>query len=40
LYTKVYDLCRTVNQQIPLYVETLKNKIFWKCCVILIRKCE
>lgn len=28
LYTKVYDLCRTVNQQIPLYVETLKNKIF------------
>lgn len=28
LYAKVYDLCRTVNQQSALYVETLKNKIF------------
>lgn len=28
LYAKMYDLCRTVNQQSALYVETLKNKIF------------
>lgn len=28
LYAKLYDLCRTVNQQIPLYVETVKKKIF------------
>ena len=33
LYAKIYDLCRTVNQQSALYVETLKNKIFWKCYV-------
>lgn len=28
LCAKLYDLCRTVNQQIPLYVETVKKKIF------------
>ena len=28
LYTKIYDLWRTVNQQSALYVENLKNKIF------------
>ena len=27
LYTNIYDLCRTLNQQCALYVETLKNKI-------------
>jgi len=35
LYAKIYDFCRTVNQQSALYVETLKNKIFWKCYVFL-----
>jgi hypothetical protein len=28
LFSKVSDLYRTVDQQIPLYVETVKNKIF------------
>lgn len=28
LFLKVCDLCRTVNQQIPLYVEIIKKKIF------------
>jgi len=28
LCIKVYDLCRTLNQQIPLYVETVKKKLF------------
>lgn len=28
LYANIYDLCRTVNQQSALYLETLKNKIF------------
>ncbi|XP_069689513.1 leucine-rich repeat-containing protein 59-like [Periplaneta americana] len=28
LCSKVYDICRTVNQQFPLYVETVKKKIF------------
>jgi hypothetical protein len=28
LCAKLYDLCRTVNQEIPLYVEAVKKKIF------------
>lgn len=28
IFSSVYDICRTVNQQFPLYVETVKKKIF------------